>query len=211
VKYPVQNGPVRIAWLRWDGPTTETESVARSAATALGVVDEVEVPFTDPYPHLVTLLAAFDAAGQPVEDDAMSDPHRNRVVAHGRELSAVDLAHALTGRLRLSGALDRLMVRFDVLAMPTVWVEPFPVDAWRPDSPTGRTHLDWLAWCRAAYPFNLTGQPAISVPAGFTAAGLPVGLQLVGRRHEDDLVLRVAAAFERARPWRHHYSRKDPL
>jgi aspartyl-tRNA(Asn)/glutamyl-tRNA(Gln) amidotransferase subunit A len=142
-------------------------------------------------------------------------------VAHGRRLTAADLARALTGRLLLTGHLDRLMERFDVLAMPTVSIEPFAVDSWRPDpsivdgdrqrgrpAPDG---LDWLAWCRAAYPFNLSGQPAISVPAGFTRAGFPVGLQLVGRRHEDALVLRVAAEFERARPWRQDYSRKERL
>jgi aspartyl-tRNA(Asn)/glutamyl-tRNA(Gln) amidotransferase subunit A len=93
--------------------------------------------------------------------------------------------------------------------MPTVGIEPFAVDAWRPEPPDGGGDLDWLAWCRAAYPFNLTGQPAVSVPAGFTAAGHPVGLQLVGRRYEDALVLAVAGRFERARPWRHAYPRKD--
>jgi aspartyl-tRNA(Asn)/glutamyl-tRNA(Gln) amidotransferase subunit A len=98
-----------------------------------------------------------------------------------------------------------------VLAMPTVWIEPFAVDAWRPDEATDQSDLGWLAWCRAAYPFNLTGQPAISLPAGFTRTGLPAGLQLVGRRHADTLLLRVAADFERARPWLQDYSRKDQL
>ena len=51
------------------------------------------------------------------------------------------------------------------------------------------------------YPFNLTGQPAASVPCGFTQDGLPIGLQIVGRRFDDATVLRAAAAFERARPW----------
>jgi len=101
------------------------------------------------------------------------------------------------------------MERFDLLAMPTVRHEPFAVDAWRPDAPASRNDLGWLAWCRAAYPFNLTGQPAVSLPAGFTRAGLPVGLQLVGRPQEDALVLTAARAFERARPWRHDYPRKD--
>lgn len=198
--------PVRIGWLCWDGPATEVETIARSAVGVLGDVAELDVPFADPYPHLVTILAAFDAAGQTPDDDELSDQFRRRVVEHGRRLRAADLAHALTERIRLTQCLERLMERFDVLAMPTVWVEPFAVDAWRPDS---GNDLDWLAWCRAAYPFNLTGQPAISVPAGFTAIGLPVGLQLVGRRHEDALVLRVAEQFESARPWWHEYPRKD--
>jgi aspartyl-tRNA(Asn)/glutamyl-tRNA(Gln) amidotransferase subunit A len=65
------------------------------------------------------------------------------------------------------------------------------------------THLGWTL----CYPFNYSGQPAISVPAGWTASGLPVGLQIVGRRLEDALVLRAAAAFETLRPW----ARRRPI
>jgi aspartyl-tRNA(Asn)/glutamyl-tRNA(Gln) amidotransferase subunit A len=198
---PARPGPVRIGWLHWEEPDTEVTAVARSAAVALGAVEEVRASFPDPYAELVTILAAFDAAGQPPDQDELSDRHRAAVIVHGRGLTAIDLARALAARVRLTGHLDRLMQRFDVLAMPTVRIEPFDVDAWRPGEPAGEPDLDWLAWCRAAYLFNLTGQPAVSVPAGRTAAGYPVGLQLVGRRREDALVLRVAAEFERARPW----------
>ena len=198
---------VRVGWLRWPGAETEVDSLARAAAGALGPVCEIDVPFDDPYPDLVTILAAFDAAGEDAAGaDGLADPARLRVAEHGRSLRAADLARALTGRARLTRVLDRLMESFDVLAMPTVAIEPFAVDAWRPE-PAG-ADLDWLAWCRAAYPFNLTGQPAASVPAGFTVAGLPAGLQLVGRRHEDELVLAVAARVEDARPWRPAYPRE---
>jgi aspartyl-tRNA(Asn)/glutamyl-tRNA(Gln) amidotransferase subunit A len=61
-----------------------------------------------------------------------------------------------------------------------------------------------LAWIPFAFPFNLTGQPAATVPAGFTASGLPVGLQIVGRRHADRTVLAASAAFEAATPWAEH-------
>src|SRR2546428_13849507 len=57
------------------------------------------------------------------------------------------------------------------------------------------------AWIPFTYPFNMTGQPAASVPCGFTKEGLPIGLQIVGRRFDDPTVLRASAAFERARPW----------
>jgi len=60
---------------------------------------------------------------------------------------------------------------------------------------------DWFPWAGFSYPFNFTGQPAATVPAGFTAAGLPVGLQIVGRRFDDLTVLQASAAFETARPW----------
>jgi Asp-tRNA(Asn)/Glu-tRNA(Gln) amidotransferase A subunit family amidase len=57
-----------------------------------------------------------------------------------------------------------------------------------------------IGWCMT-YPINFTGHPAISIPAGLTSDGLPVGLQIIGRRHADETVLAVAAAFERMRPW----------
>ncbi|MBC6448643.1 amidase [Actinokineospora xionganensis] len=198
----------RVAWLRWPVDSTEPERVAHAAASALaGDMSEVDIPFADPYDVLVTILAGFDA-GQDEADDALSDPHRMRVVAHGRTLTAADLARAISRRTVLCQAVDRLLAEFDILAMPTVWIEPFPVDAWRPDP---GDDLGWLAWCRAAYPFNLTGHPAISLPAGFTTAGYPVGLQLVARRGADEDLLRVAEQFEADRPWRGRDPRKDKV
>ena len=64
--------------------------------------------------------------------------------------------------------------------------------------PPGWHSPDWTSWTPYTYPFNLTQQPAVSVPCGFTADGLPVGLQIVGPRHADALVLRAARAYERA-------------
>ena len=66
---------------------------------------------------------------------------------------------------------------------------------------------DWTVWAPFSYPFNLTQQPAASVPCGFTHDGLPVGLQIVGPMHDDRLVLRVARAFEKAQPWHASYAR----
>jgi len=74
------------------------------------------------------------------------------------------------------------------------------------DNPTeiAGTPVDAYAWIPFTYPFNMTGQPASSVPCGFTKDGLPIGLQIVGRRFDDATVLRASAAFERARPWAQH-------
>jgi aspartyl-tRNA(Asn)/glutamyl-tRNA(Gln) amidotransferase subunit A len=91
---------------------------------------------------------------------------------------------------------------------PTTSAAAFPIGQTFPPEIDGRPLTHQLEWFPFTYPFAITGQPAISVPAGFTAEGLPVGLQIVGRRFADATVLRVAAAFEAARPWA---GRRPPL
>jgi aspartyl-tRNA(Asn)/glutamyl-tRNA(Gln) amidotransferase subunit A len=92
---------------------------------------------------------------------------------------------------------------FDLLLTPTVPMPAFALMHNTPGPVPGRLE-DGLGWSFFTYPFNLTGQPAASVPCGFTTGGLPIGLQLVGRRHADALVLAASAAFEAATPWAAH-------
>jgi aspartyl-tRNA(Asn)/glutamyl-tRNA(Gln) amidotransferase subunit A len=96
-----------------------------------------------------------------------------------------------------------LFERYDLLLTPTIACPPFAVGLDAPPDIAG-TPVSFYGWIPFTYPFNLTGQPAASVPAGFTRDGLPVGLQIVGRRFDDVTVLRASAAYERARPWAHH-------
>jgi aspartyl-tRNA(Asn)/glutamyl-tRNA(Gln) amidotransferase subunit A len=91
--------------------------------------------------------------------------------------------------------------KYDLLLTPTIACPPFRTGLDNPTEIAGRP-VPAYAWIPFTYPFNLTGQPAASVPCGFTKDGLPVGLQIVGRRNDDASVLRVSAAFERVRPWR---------
>jgi Asp-tRNA(Asn)/Glu-tRNA(Gln) amidotransferase A subunit family amidase len=89
----------------------------------------------------------------------------------------------------------------DVLATPTLAVQPFSIELpMGPDQVAGRRIDPQMEWA-FTWPFNLTGQPAISIPCGWTKDALPIGLQLVGRRGEDGLLLRVAAAIEEMAPW----------
>jgi aspartyl-tRNA(Asn)/glutamyl-tRNA(Gln) amidotransferase subunit A len=83
--------------------------------------------------------------------------------------------------------------RHDVLITPTMPISPFEAGH---DVPPGSGLESWPEWTPFTYPFNMTQQPAITVPAGFTSSGLPVGLQIVGPRHSDDLVLAVAKLLE---------------
>jgi aspartyl-tRNA(Asn)/glutamyl-tRNA(Gln) amidotransferase subunit A len=93
-----------------------------------------------------------------------------------------------------------LFEKYDLLLTPTTPCPAFPVGLDHPAEIAGKP-ITGYGWVPFTYPFNVTGQPACSVPAGFTKTRLPVGLQIVGRRFDDATVLRAAAAFERARPW----------
>jgi Asp-tRNA(Asn)/Glu-tRNA(Gln) amidotransferase A subunit family amidase len=93
--------------------------------------------------------------------------------------------------------------KYDLLLTPTIACPPFKVGLDTPGAIAGRA-VSFYGWIPFTPAFNLTGQPAASVPCGFTKDGLPIGLQIVGRRFADTLVLRASAAFERARPWRQH-------
>jgi len=94
------------------------------------------------------------------------------------------------------------MAEWELLLTPSVSVAAFPANRLQPVH-WPRYPWDWLSWSEFCYPFNMAGLPAASVPCGFTSDGLPVGLQIVGRRAADHPVLRAAATFERAQPWAH--------
>src|SRR5262249_44128269 len=93
--------------------------------------------------------------------------------------------------------------KYDLLLTPTIACPPFPVGLDNPTEIAARPAAP-SAWLPSPPPSNMTAHPAASVPAGFTASGLPVGLQIVGRRFADAAVLKASAAFERLRPWVQH-------
>jgi Asp-tRNA(Asn)/Glu-tRNA(Gln) amidotransferase A subunit family amidase len=112
-------------------------------------------------------------------------------------------------RTEVFDALQDLFDDFDLLLTPTLAVPPFDNaddgNTLGPSKVNGEEVDPLLGWC-LTYPVNFTGHPAASVPAGFTD-GLPVGLQIVGRRFADAEVLAASAAFERIRPWHDSYDR----
>ncbi|WP_019809140.1 amidase [Saccharomonospora halophila] len=126
------------------------------------------------------------------------DPGLRAVWEQGHTYSAGDYLDASAARANLGIHMGEFHTRHDVLLTPTLPIPPFEAGH---DVPPGSGYETWPQWTRFSYPFNLTQQPAITVPAGFTSAGLPVGLQIVGPRHSDDLVLAVAKLVEEINPW----------
>ena len=204
-------GPVRIAWspdLGYAPVEPETREIAEAAARAfseLGLtVEEASPDLGDPSVILKALYGGAQAgahAARSAEQKAKMDPELVRYAEASAGLSVVDYLRAVGARQALTDALRRFFERYDLLLTPTLSLPAFPLGIVGPSEVAGRdvTHLGWTL----CYPFNYSGQPAVSVPAGWTASGLPVGLQIVGRRLEDALVLRAAAAFEALRPWAH--------
>ncbi len=126
-----------------------------------------------------------------------------------RPWQATEFTDAIMQRKRVANVLWRFMQRFDLLLTPTVAVPAFPIGIAGPERIAGRP-VPIQGWTPFAYILNFTGQPAISVPAGFTQAGLPVGLQICGPHLGDALVLRAAAAYEAAAPWTQHRPKTLP-
>jgi amidase len=116
----------------------------------------------------------------------------------GESLTGADVARAYAGRTALSERMRQFFTSYDVLVLPTSQVPPFPADQEYPAEINGRPMATYLDWMRSAYVITVTGCPAISVPAGETRDGLPVGVQIVAPFGADRRLLEIAAAFELA-------------
>ena len=128
------------------------------------------------------------------------DPGLVAAIEDGRRYTAEAYVDMRGRKHAYCDAVRALFDTYDLLLTPTVSVAAFEVGRLNP-AHFPQHDWDWFPWAGFSYPFNFTGQPAATVPAGFTAAGMPVGLQIVGRRLADLQVLQASAAFEEARPW----------
>ncbi|HVC93377.1 MAG TPA: amidase [Pirellulales bacterium] len=185
----------------------ETAAICRRAAERLAEtgaqVEEVALDWRDPYESWGVFFFGTAAAMMekqlPNKGDLL-DPGFKRVVEQGLKLRGVDFANAMAARHELWERVRRVFEQFDLLLCPTLAVPPFAVGQDDADPLDGQ-RLGPLQWTQFSYPFNLTGQPAVSVPAGWTKSGLPVGAQIVGDRYADLLVLQAARAWEQVQPW----------
>lgn len=164
-------------------------------ADAGAYVEETDPDLADPVDAFHTLWfsgAARVVQGLPPDRRALLDPGLREICAAGARLSALDYLAAVDVRMDLGRRMGRFHERYDLLVTPTLPITAFEAGA---EVPKGSGHRRWTGWTPFTYPFNLTQQPAATVPVGADDAGLPIGLQLVAARHRDDLVLRAAHAL----------------
>ena len=121
-----------------------------------------------------------------------------------KSFSINDFIKAQKVRSKLNEIMRNIFERFDLLITPTMPTEAFAAKGPPPAEIDGHP-IPLLGAVAFTYPFNLSGHPAASVPAGFTKNGLPAGLQIIGPRHRDDLVLQASYAYEQMRPWDKHW------
>ena len=152
-------------------------------------------------------FTTFCAPWLPRWQNAM-DPVTLAFMQRGAGFSLTEFRNAQFARTRLYRAIQDLLMRYDALVMPTITRSALPVGF---DAAHDEVEIDGVkcgitrqGWNAALYPFNLSGHPALTVPSGFTADGLPSGLQIVGRWGADTDVLRLGAVLEQLRPWAQH-------
>ncbi len=132
----------------------------------------------------------------PPEKFAMLDPGLAETVKAAEKITLTDYLDQARARVALCETMRRFNQKYDLLLTPTMAVLPFAVNQLAPPRP--QNVLDWTWWTPFTFPFNLSQQPAIAVPCGFSKSGLPISLQLVAPAWREDLALRAAFAFEQA-------------
>lgn len=205
---------VRIAWSPDLGYARVQSDVARVAADAAALFDQAGLSVEALEDHVPggppMLTAAWGTLGNFLIAGQIHEPLRNRrqdmthsfaeALERSWEMTPETFGAAARERAQLNLWCGEVFNHFDLLLTPTVPYDPPPARGPFPTHTEGREQVP-AGVAAFTIPFNMSGHPAATVRAGLSDAGLPVGLQIVGPRHRDDLVLRAARLFERARPW----------
>jgi amidase len=199
---------VPLAWSERLGRYPVEQAVTAVCNSARHVLADLGCELADAEPDFAGVDEVFQtlrAAGYATSLGRDLERHRALLkdtviwnVERGLALTADDVVRATEEKAALERRVDAFLERYEFLLLPVSQVTPFPVEVeWvrEIEGQRMRTYIDWMATC---YAVSCTGLPAISVPCGFTPGGLPVGLQIVGRRGCDRDVLALAHAFERA-------------
>jgi amidase len=199
----------RIAWAPTLGGRIPVDpAVLATLEASLGVFESLGATVTEDCPDLRGADEAFGVLRAWLFEAAFGDAVRRAPdqvketirwnAARGAELTGADVGRAEVAHTKLYERVVEFFGRYDVLLAPTTQVLPFPVETEYPTEVAGVPMEDYLGWMRSCTLISATGCPALSVPGGFTADGLPVGLQVVGAPRADRRVLEVGHAFEQA-------------
>ena len=191
----------KLGYARADPEVTAlVQAAATKLAEAGAIVQHRDPGFPDPAgifaAHWCT-GAALVRASVPPERWPLLDPGFGRVAAAGEMIQHMEYMRRVNERAQLGLHMALFHREVDVLLTPTLPITAFETGLL---APAGSDQTDWTGWTPFSFPFNLTQQPAASIPCGFTSAGLPAGLQIVAAKYQDGLVLRVARAFEQLCP-----------
>jgi aspartyl-tRNA(Asn)/glutamyl-tRNA(Gln) amidotransferase subunit A len=203
----------RIAWsadLGYAGVDPEVVQVTERAARVfeeLGAsVEDTSLTVEDPFPAFydVFATATYTSYGHLLDDhrDEFTDYVRS-TLEYAASLTAAHLSRALLRVDQLKRQMDTFFDDYDLLLTPTMAVPAFPIGQ-RPTVIGGKEVNRFWGYLPFTFPINMSGQTASSVPCGFSADGMPIGLHLVGPRGAEARVLQASAAFEQARPWIQH-------
>ncbi len=204
---------LRVAWsadLGYALVDPEVRDICEAAAKRFAyfgcIVEEASPKIANPQADLtfITIAASTDAVWLSAlsEDElAQTGETAHNFLQFGRQATGMDVARANDRRMAVWHEMQRFHTTYDLLLTPTLSVTAFPIG--EPPKFVGGSEVEFppFGWSPYTMPFNLTGQPAASVPCGFDSKGLPVGLHIVGRAFEDSTVLRASHAFEQAQPW----------
>jgi len=156
-------------------------------------------PDTEPFRTPMQLIVVAGLGSLPISDESKLDPFNALGLALARQLSAVDYVRSVDTIRMHSRVVVGFWDRHDVLVTPTLPQTAPRLNTLGADlASAGDEYMDFVAF---TYPYNCTGQPAISLPLGVDSAGLPIGVQLVGPPRGEALILSLAAQLEQARPW----------
>ncbi len=199
---------LRVAWCNnfagvpFDRRVSAVVNSQRKTFEGLGCVTEDADPDFSGADEAFKTLRAL---GFYQQHSALLEPHRAQMkrtvieeIERGARLTGPDIARAEILRSQLFARIGEFMSRYDFLVLPVVQVPPFDIDQEYVTEIEGQRMESYVDWMRSCYFISVTALPAISVPAGFTPEGLPVGLQIVGRHQDDWGVLQMAHAFEDA-------------
>jgi len=198
----------KLAWSRDLGGLPVDPRVTAVLEGQRGVFADLGCIVTDDEPDLSGADEVFQAWRAWIFElghgDLMAE-HRDQLKAtivwnieQGQQLSGPTLARAERRRTELYHEMRRFLERYEFLLLPVSQVPPFDINQEYPTEINGQPMATYVDWIRICSDITITGLPAISVPCGFTTEGLPVGLQIVGRHHDDLGVLQLAHAFEQA-------------